>query len=56
MPNKSIGAKGQTKVSKVMREFKAGKLKNSGGKVVTDRRQATAIALSEARKVSGAKR
>jgi len=34
------------KIAKVMREFKAGKLK-SGGKVVTNRKQALAIALSE---------
>lgn len=56
MVSKSIGAKGQVKVSKVMREFKAGTLKNSGGKKVTDRRQAIAIAMSEARKVSSVKR
>lgn len=39
------------KVSKVMREYKAGKL-HSGqdGKVVKDQKQAIAIALSEARK------
>jgi ribosomal protein L21E len=40
---------GQTKVSKVMREFKSGKL-HSGkkGPVVKSRKQAIAIALSEA--------
>jgi len=42
---------GQTKVGKVMREFKAGKL-HSGkkGPVVKSRKQAIAIALSEAGK------
>ena len=42
-------AKGQAKVAKVMREFKAGKL-HSGkdGKVVKNPKQAVAIALSEA--------
>jgi ribosomal protein L21E len=42
---------GQVKVAKVMREFKAGKL-HSGkkGPVVKSRKQAIAIALSEAGK------
>lgn len=39
--------KPQTKVAKVMHEFKQGQLK-SHGKKVTDRDQAIAIALSEA--------
>ena len=38
----------QDKVAKVMAEFKAGRLKSSSGAVVTDRKQALAIALSEA--------
>ena len=38
----------QAKVAKVMREYKAGKLKSSSGKKVTNQRQALAIALSEA--------
>lgn len=38
----------QAKVAKVMREFKAGKLKGSDKKPVTNRKQAIAIALSEA--------
>jgi uncharacterized Ntn-hydrolase superfamily protein len=38
----------QTKVAKVMREFKAGTLKGSDKKPVTNRKQAIAIALSEA--------
>jgi len=38
----------QAKVAKVMREFKAGTLKGSDKKVVTNRKQAIAIALSEA--------
>jgi hypothetical protein len=37
------------KVEKVMREFKSGKLKSGGsGKKVKDKKQAVAIALSEA--------
>ena len=41
--------KGQAKVAKVMREFKAGKLHSGkSGKVVKNPKQAVAIALSEA--------
>ena len=46
--------KGERKIHKVMKEQKEGKLKSSGGKKVTSRKQAVAIALSEARR-SGAK-
>lgn len=38
----------QAKVKKVMREYKAGKLKSSSGDKVKDRKQAVAIAMSEA--------
>ena len=43
-------AKGAAKVSKVMREFKAGELHSGSknGPAVTSRKQAVAIALSEA--------
>ena len=41
--------KGKSKVKKVMHEFKEGKLKSSSGKKVTNRKQAVAVALSEAR-------
>jgi len=41
--------KGIGKVEKVMHEFKEGKLKSSSGRKVTDRKQAVAVALSEAR-------
>ncbi len=48
-------SKGQRKIHKVMKEKKEeGTLKSSSGKKVTSRKQAIAIALSEARK-SGAK-
>jgi hypothetical protein len=47
-------SKGKRKVKKVMSEHKKGKLKSGSGKKVTSRKQAVAIALSEARK-SGAK-
>jgi len=50
----SSASKGKTKVHKVMKEHKEGKLKSGSGKKVTSRKQAVAIALNEARK-SGAK-
>ena len=37
----------QRKVKKVLGEFKRGKLKGAGGKKVTKRKQAVAIALSK---------
>ncbi|MET0166341.1 MAG: DUF6496 domain-containing protein [Burkholderiales bacterium] len=40
----------RAKVHTVMKEFKTGELKSGSGKKVTDRKQAVAIALSEARK------
>jgi len=41
----------KSKVSKVMKEFKSGKLKSGkSGKKVTNKKQAIAIAMSEARK------
>jgi hypothetical protein len=49
----SSSTKGKRKVHKVMKEHKEGKLKSGSGKKVTSRKQAVAIALSEARK-SGA--
>jgi hypothetical protein len=46
--DKKKPTKGQKKVEKVMSEYKSGKLKSSSGKKVTSRKQATAIAMSEA--------
>jgi hypothetical protein len=46
--------KGGAKTEKVMHEYKQGTLKSGGKKKVKSRKQAVAIALSEARK-SGAK-
>lgn len=43
-------SKEDLKISKVMREFKGGKLKSSSGQKVTNPKQALAIALSEARR------
>jgi hypothetical protein len=40
--------KGKKKVAKVMREYKAGTLKSSSGSKVKSRKQAVAIAMSEA--------
>ena len=48
------GSKGKRKVHRVMKEHKEGKLKSGSGKKVKSRKQAVAIALSEARR-SGAK-
>jgi len=49
-------AKKKTKVQKVMHEFKTGTLHSGkGGKVVKSRKQAIAIALSEARKAKKSK-
>jgi Family of unknown function (DUF6496) len=51
----SSSGKGKSKVHKVMKEYKEGGLKSGGsGKKVKSRKQAVAIALSEARR-SGAK-
>lgn len=52
MPDKS---KMQKKVEKVMREYKAGKLKSGGGGKVKSEQQAKAIAMSEGRKAGGYK-
>ena len=48
------GSEGKNKIHKVMEEHKEGKLRSSSGKKVQSRKQAIAIALSEARQ-SGAK-
>lgn len=45
----------QKKVSKVMREYKAGKLKSSSGDKVTNEKQAIAIAISESGQAKKAK-
>lgn len=47
--SKDPGSRKKAKVSKVMKEFKQGKLKSGGSdKKVKSRKQAVAIALSEA--------
>ena len=48
--SKKSSSRGKSKVEKVMHEHKEGKLKSGSGKKVTSRKQAVAIALSEARK------
>ena len=50
---RSTPSKGRGKVRKVMHEYKEGELKSGGRKKVKSRKQAVAIALSEARR-SGA--
>jgi hypothetical protein len=51
---KKSSTKGKAKVEKVMHEYKHGQLKSGGKAKVKNRKQAIAIALSEARQ-SGAK-
>lgn len=41
--------KAQESINQTMKEFKAGNLKSSSGETVTERDQAIAIAISEAR-------
>jgi uncharacterized protein DUF6496 len=50
----SSSSKGRGKISKVMREYKHGALRSGSGGKVRKRKQAVAIALSEARR-SGAR-
>lgn len=47
------GKKAGEKVERAMHEMKEGKLKTGTGKKVTDRKQAIAIGLSEAREAGG---
>jgi hypothetical protein len=54
MAKKTAKTAGKSKTHKVMKEFKEGKLKSGSGKKVTNRKQAVAIGLSEARE-AGAK-
>lgn len=49
MSKTKYSEKAQEKVGKVMKEFEDGKLKSSSGKKVTDKKQAIAIGISEAR-------
>lgn len=44
------GPKAQRKIEQVMHEFDAGTLKSSSGQKVTDRDQAVAIGISEAKR------
>ena len=55
MLSKLLGIK-KNKVQKVMHEFKGGTLKSSYGGKVTSRKQAIAIALSEANRIAKQKR
>lgn len=52
-----VGAKGAAKAERVMGEFKRGSLRSGSatGPKVTERSQAKAIALSEARRVARAR-
>ena len=52
--DRRYGAKAAEKVEKVMHEMKQGTLRSGGsGKKITDRKQAIAIGLSEARRAGG---
>ena len=48
---KDLSDKQKHKFSKVMREYAKGTLRTASGKKVTDRKQAVAIAFSEASRV-----
>lgn len=48
-PVNKYGPKAQEKIHGVMHEFEQGKLKSGSGKKVTNRKQAVAIGISEAR-------
>jgi len=51
MGNRAIrSARGRLKIRKTMREFKQGRLRSGSGGKVRSRRQAIAIALSQARR------
>ncbi|MGD1320488.1 DUF6496 domain-containing protein [Chryseobacterium sp. 2R14A] len=49
MSKTKYSEKAQKKVGKVMKEFKEGKLKSSSGDKVTNKKQAVAIGISEAK-------
>lgn len=49
MSRTKYSEKAQDKIGKVMHEFKEGKLKSSSGEKVTNRKQAVAIGISEAK-------
>lgn len=49
MAEKKYSKKAEEKIGDVMHEFKEGKLKTSAGEKVTDRKQAVAIGISEAK-------
>jgi len=44
----------EEKIKKVMHEFEQGKLKDSYGKLITDKNQALAVAISEAKEYKNA--
>jgi hypothetical protein len=50
MARRAVKKNPNKKISTVMREFRGGSLKSKGGKTVKKRKQALAIALSEAGK------
>ena len=50
MPMRSSESKGRRKIHKVMKEHEEGTLKSGSGHKVKSRKQAIAIAMSEARK------
>lgn len=50
MAEKKYSKKAEEKIGDVMHEFKEGKLKTSAGEKITDRKQAVAIGISEAKK------
>lgn len=51
-----MASRSRSKIRRVLREFKRGTLLSSSGEKVTDRKQAIAIALSEARRLKKKKK
>lgn len=49
MSDRKYSKKAQEKIHETMEEFKEGKLKSGSGDKVTDRKQAVAIGISEAK-------
>ncbi|WP_300673266.1 DUF6496 domain-containing protein [Soonwooa sp.] len=49
MSTRKYSKKAEERIAEVMHEYKDGTLKSSSGKKVTDRKQAIAIGISEAR-------
>lgn len=54
-PQGASSSMGEDKYSRVMKEFQSGNLKSSAGNIVTNPKQAQAIAYSETKRTQGAR-